>query len=97
MRHHRLSATVLHQLLSICACDGSGQAAATQERLEAAAAAKEEADRAAKLAQGQRRAHTAGRLTAEEKARPMLDFAFRPLGDKHMYDEAAVLLAAVCS
>lgn len=45
----------------------SGAAAATLERLEAAAKAKEEADRAAKLAQGQRRAHTAGRLTAEEK------------------------------
>jgi len=48
--------------------DRSGAAAATLERLEAAAKAKEEADRAAKLAQGQRRAHTAGRLTAEEKA-----------------------------
>lgn len=48
--------------------DRSTQAAATRERLVAADQAKKEADRMAKLTQGQRRSHTTGRLTAEERA-----------------------------
>lgn len=48
--------------------DRSVQAAATKERLKAADAARKEADREAKAAMGQRRSHTTGRLTAEEKA-----------------------------
>lgn len=43
----------------------SEQAAATRMRLEEAAAAKEAADKAAAAARGDRRKHTAGRLTEE--------------------------------
>ncbi len=57
-------------------CDRHSEAAAaTRKRLEEAARAKEEADREAALARGQRREYKAGRLTAEEKAAKLAEMA----------------------